>query len=185
MSAKKSLLFFISSAFIIFNGCKKPLPPPCGGEEVITTFTYTLTSANGLSTVLYFHDLDGDGGELPILQSGSLKANTTYLGTIELLNESCEDAPSIRNEIKAAAATHQLFFNSTIDGIEVKYEDFDENGDPLGLDNTLTTGKPGIGVLTITLRHQPNKSAEGVNEGIIKNAGGETDIELTFDIEVQ
>ncbi|HBK71516.1 MAG TPA: type 1 periplasmic binding fold superfamily protein, partial [Flavobacteriaceae bacterium] len=35
------------------------------------------------------------------------------------------------------------------------------------------------------LRHEPNKSASGVSDGDITNAGGETDIEVIFNITVQ
>jgi hypothetical protein len=39
--------------------------------------------------------------------------------------------------------------------------------------------------LKITLRHEPNKKASGVVGGSITNAGGETDIEVSFDVEVK
>ncbi|MFT7376933.1 MAG: hypothetical protein ACI88Z_000758, partial [Sphingobacteriales bacterium] len=56
---------------------------------------------------------------------------------------------------------------------------------PLGLQTTITTTDVGNGTLTVILRHEPNKSASGVANGDISNAGGETDIEVTFNITVQ
>jgi len=47
-----------------------------------------------------------------------------------------------------------------------------------------TATDPGEGGLRITLRHEPNKTAAGVQNGDITNAGGETDIEVTFTFEV-
>jgi hypothetical protein len=41
------------------------------------------------------------------------------------------------------------------------------------------------GSLTIILRHEPDKSAPGVSEGDIANAGGETDIQLNFELIIQ
>ena len=38
---------------------------------------------------------------------------------------------------------------------------------------------------TITLRHEPAKTATGVSGGDITNAGGETDIEVVFDVTVE
>ena len=43
----------------------------------------------------------------------------------------------------------------------------------------------GSGTITVTLRHEPNKDAAGVSSGDIANAGGETDIEVTFNVEIQ
>jgi len=53
------------------------------------------------------------------------------------------------------------------------------------LANTLTTDAAGSGTITVILRHEPDKGASGVNDGDITNAGGETDIEVTFDVTVQ
>ena len=57
-------------------------------EELITTVNYTLTPADGSAAItLSFVDLDGDGGDAPTITGGTLIANTTYTGTLELLNE--------------------------------------------------------------------------------------------------
>ncbi|MEZ7887763.1 MAG: type 1 periplasmic binding fold superfamily protein, partial [Flavobacteriales bacterium] len=61
----------------------------------------------------------------------------------------------------------------------------DEEGNPIGLSTVLTTGEMGSGTITVTLRHEPNKDAAGVSSGDIANAGGETDIEVTFNVEIQ
>ncbi|MBF4984188.1 type 1 periplasmic binding fold superfamily protein, partial [Nonlabens mediterrranea] len=59
--------------------------------------------------------------------------------------------------------------------------DTDANGNPLGLDTTFTTGAAGTGTLTIVLRHEPLKP----NDGTLLNAGGETDVQVEFDLDVQ
>ncbi len=56
---------------------------------------------------------------------------------------------------------------------------------PVGIHSIFETDLPAATTLTITLRHLPDKSAPGVNTGDIRNAGGETDIEVTFPIIVQ
>ena len=63
--------------------------------------------------------------------------------------------------------------------------DEDENGNPIGIHFELQTVGPNSGPLTIELRHEPNKDAEGASEGNSDNAGGETDISVTFGVEVQ
>jgi len=152
--------------------------------EVITTLNYTLTGG-GTTVTLSFLDPDGDGGNAPTITSGTLAANTTYSGSIELLNESDpDDVEDITEEVAEEDEEHQFFFQTT-GGISVDYDDADADGNPLGLANTLTTGAAGDGSVTITLRHEPNKGGDGVAEGNIANAGGETDIEVTFDVTVQ
>jgi len=155
-------------------------------EEVITTMTYSLSPMGGGDAVtLSFVDLDGDGGDVPTITGGTLAANTTYNGVLSLLNEAEANVENITEEIEEEDEEHQFFFASTVSGLSVSYGDQDPSGNPVGLVTTLTTGAAANGTLTVTLRHEPNKTASGVSDGNIENAGGETDIEVTFDINVQ
>lgn len=172
-------LFTITSC----GGDDPVVEPP---EEIITTLTYTLTPVSGGQTVvLSFQDLDGDGGNAPTVTGGTLAANTIYQGSIELLNESEEPAEDITAEVRELDLEHQFFFSTTVNGLAVTYSDVDANNNPLGLTTSVTTTDAGNGTLTVVLRHEPNKSASGVSDGDITNAGGETDIEVTFDITVE
>jgi len=173
-------------AISTFIACGKEDPEPPGGEELITTLNYTLVPQGGGTTVtLTFSDLDGDGGDAPIITGGTLVANTSYSGSIELLNESVSPAEDITEEIAEEDADHQFFFESSAADMSVSYNDMDDDGNPVGLSNTLTTGDATSATLKVTLRHEPAKSADNVASGDISNAGGETDIEVTFDVEVQ
>lgn len=173
---------------LLFITCKKdPVTPVVTNEEeLITTINYTLTPTNGgTAVILTFKDLDGDGGEAPVITGGTLAANQTYTGKLALLNESETPAEDITEEIEEEDEEHQFFFQSSISDLTITYNDQDENGNPIGLNSTLNTGNAATGSITITLRHEPNKSAEGVSEGNINNAGGETDIEVTFPLNVE
>ncbi len=75
--------------------------------------------------------------------------------------------------------------SSTLAGLSVSYTDTDADGNPIGITTELITSDAGSGVLTVILRHEPNKGASGVSGGDITNAGGETDIEVDFDVNVQ
>ena len=155
-------------------------------EEVITTLTYTLTpSEGGSAVVLSYQDLDGDGANEPTITNGTLSAETTYSGALTLLNETESPAESITEEIEEEDADHQFFFETTVSGLSVAYADSDDDGKPVGLASTLTTGAAGSGNLTVTLKHEPDKSASGVSDGVITNAGGETDISVTWTITVE
>lgn len=177
--------FFLFFA-LLFTACEKDDPVIENEEEVITTLTYTLVPDNGGTTVtLSFKDLDGDGGDSPVINGGTLAANQTYTGSVVLLNEQESPAEDITAEIKEEDEEHQLFFQTTVNGIAVGYSDQDADGNPIGLQTTLSTGAAGSGSLTVILRHEPNKTATNVMDGDPANAGGETDIEVTFPIDVQ
>ena len=45
----------------------------------------------------------------------------------------------------------------------------------------MTTGEPSEGLVTIILRHLPDKFASGVSDGDISNAGGESCLLYTSD----
>jgi len=169
---------------LLFVACSSDddaAPEPVNEEEVITTMIVTLSNGPD-QVVLTFQDLDGDGPDAEILTvSGALTANTTYDGAIRLLNESEEEVEEITEEIEEEDDEHQFFYTVGT-GLDVTYAyaDEDENGNPVGLAFTLTTGAASSGALTITLRHEPNKPNTG-----LEDAEGSTDIEKSFDLEVQ
>ena len=186
MSLFKQLAFSLALVgALVFTACDDE-PVVVNEEELITTLSYTLTPVGGGTTVvLSFKDLDGDGGNAPVITGGTLVAGVTYTGSLNLLNESENPAESITEEIEAEDEEHQFFFEVTGANAIIGYADQDADGNPVGLATTLTTGAASTGTLKVTLRHEPNKSASGVKEGLIANAGGETDIEVSFPITVQ
>lgn len=164
--------------------CESDDPEIPNEVELITTVVYTLTpEGEGEVVVLNYKDLDGLIGEgLPVITNGDLE-ETTYTGVLTFLNESDEeDVEDITEEILEEDDEHQVFF-SDVDGLEISYADEDDNGNPIGLQTTVVVGSGYTGgELTIVLRHQPNKFGEGVSTGDQTNAGGETDIEVTFEL---
>ncbi len=158
---------------------------PVNEEEVITTVTTKLTNGTNVIT-LTSRDLDGDGPNVPVITvSGNLLANTTYSGTVTFLNETVTPAEDITEEIEEEGVDHQLFFQAPSTLGTFTYNDADTNGKPIGLAFTLVTANPTSANLTVTLRHLPNKTAQGVATGNIANAGGATDAEITYPVIVQ
>lgn len=155
-------------------------------EELITTLKFTLTpEGGGTAVVLNFQDLDGEGGNAAINTGGTLDANTTYEGSLELLNEIEDPAEDITEEVEEEALEHQFFFETSIAGLAIAYDDMDSDGNPVGLATIVTTADAGSGTISVTLKHEPEKDEPGVSDGDITNAGGETDIAVTFNVEVQ
>ncbi|MFI1745909.1 type 1 periplasmic binding fold superfamily protein [Thalassobellus sediminis] len=156
-------------------------------EEVITTMTVTLAPVGGGTTIeLKSQDLDGDGPNPPVVTvSGNLTSNTTYNGSIELLNELESPAEDITEEVEELEEEHQFFFDASNAIATFDYSDTDADGNPVGLSFELTTTDAGTGTITVTLIHEPSKNASGVSDGDSTNAGGEEDISETFSITVE
>lgn len=184
-SILKQLLFTLVVSLTLFAvSCSDDdeNPEAVDEEEVITTMNVTLVAAGAQSITLQSRDLDGDGPNAPeISVSGNLSANSTYTGSIELLNETETPTEDITAEVKEEDDEHQFFFTGSGAITGVEYADQDEDGNPVGIDFTLTTGDAGSGSLQITLRHEPKKP----NDGSLGDAGGETDIAQSFSVTVE
>lgn len=181
-----SLIVIGMAAVLSVTSCKKDDPIIPNEEEVITTLTFTLSpNGGGTPVILTFQDLDGDGGNAPIITEGVLDANTSYSGALALWNEVASPAENITTEVAEEALDHQFFFQSSVSGLSIDYNDTDSDGNPIGLATVVTTTGTGSGNITLTLRHEPNKNAAGVSNGDMDSAGGETDIEVTFNVDVQ
>ncbi len=174
-----SLLFFATLAFVSCNNSDDPAP--VNEEEVITTLIAELTPQGGGTPItLTYRDPDGDGPTAPTANvTGPLAVNTTYSGTVQVLNQLENPAEDITEEVREEDEEHQFFYESTL--VTSAYTDADSNGNDVGLTYTITTAGAGTGTLTITLVHEPNKP----NDGTVANAGGETDVAATFPITVQ
>jgi hypothetical protein len=170
----------ILCSFVSFSACEKDPQVP-NEEELITTLTYTLTPVTGGDPVIFsFRDLDGDGGQEPVVVLGRLDTNTVYNGVVKLLNESISPATDITAEVEEESVDHQFFYTFADVNASYVYTDMDAENNPVGITTRVTSGAASEGLLTILLRHLPDKFASGVSEGDISNAGGETDIEVSF-----
>lgn len=176
-------------ALFAFNSCSNDDDAqPVNEEEVITTVTVTLTPQNlfGLPVILTSTDVDGNGPMAPVIStSGTITSGETYTGNVSLFNILTSPPDNISLEVEEEGDEHQFFFNAPGVGT-FAYADQDVNGLPIGLEFTFTAAANAqSGNFTLILRHDPIKTAEGVVEGIIANAGGETDVQVVFPISVE
>lgn len=189
---RKPLVLLLAIAMSAMTGCKKdskdetPANQP-NEEELITTLILTFTDQEVSTEVFHlrFTDTDGAGGNAPVIVADTLPAGRAFGVAVRVLNESVNPAQEVSDEISAEAVAHQFFFQSTVATLSIAYADADANGHPIGLTNTAVTGTAGTGMLTVTLRHLPDKGAAGVSAGDITNAGGETDIEVQFPVVIE
>ena len=142
-------------------------------------------------------DPDGEGIQELVEQTAPimLAANTTYELTYSIINAlDPTDPEDIGEEILEEDNEHQFFYafseglfanpmgNGNVDSASdpLNYEDMDENGNPVGLVTSWTTGDAATGNFTARLQHQPDlKSATtGATDG-------DTDFNLMFDLIIQ
>jgi len=153
------------------------IPDELIDEEVITTMNVYVDDVLAMSST----DADGDGPNQPVVTEGSLLSNTTYQVRLEFLNELEDPAEDITEEVEEESLAHQVFYSVGGDlNVGVEYANFDTDGNPLGTQITLTTNEAGSGTITITLIHEPMKPNDG-----LATAGGETDMEVTFNVSVE
>jgi hypothetical protein len=183
MSILRSMLLLM--AVLLFSQCNTEDPEPENEEELITTLEMTFSPVGGGDDVVFsVYDEDGDGPIEPVYTNGTLAANTDYNVAIEVRND--VENEDITAEIIEEDEEHQFFFQTAVSlFLEFSYEDADDNGDPIGLSTIFYAQEPSNGTLTVTLRHEPNKSADGARNGDPSNAGGETDIQATFDVVIE
>lgn len=178
MKTIKFLSLLASTAFFFACSDDNDTPEVINEEETITTMNITLTPQGGGDVITFTSvDLDGDGPNPPVVSAPNLAGNTTYMGTIEILNESEEEPEDITEEIKEEDEEHQLIYEigGALDSVTVT--DSDGNGDPIGLEFTLVTLTAGEASLNIYLKHEPTKP----NDGSFEGSGGENEFTAEFD----
>lgn len=149
--------------------------------EFITTLVYHLEPEGSGETIEFrFTDLDGAGGDPPVIESPVIKSNTVYDGSITLLNELEVPPLDITEQIEAEGTQFQFFY-VTDALLNIYYVDEDLNGNPIGLRTSLGSANASTGTLTIILRYKPLKP----NDGTPEDAGGETEIEVVFNVIIQ
>lgn len=201
MKISKYIRFSIFAATaMVFVACEDDDDddtPPAGGneEELITDMTLNFVEVGTTDTLSFtFSDRDGVGGDPATQDVIILEDAKVYNVSIVVEDISNPNDPEdITEEIEEEDDEHQFFFapnNGGEDALSVVYDptDVDDDGNPIGLSSVWTTVQAtdvnGNERVRVTLRHEPNKAGENVSDGDITNAGGETDIEVNFDLQV-
>lgn len=174
------VLFFGGSLILTSSSCNKDDDDGGGDpQELITTVVLTFTDDNGNVEVYTSKDTDGLGGNAPVIDEVLLLANSNYTLVVEFMDESdAANVEDITTEVQAEAEAHLICFETQGSMPNPMIQDKDGNGDPLGLESTLTTGTTGSGNITVILKHEPDKGFT------LPCDTGETDVETTFEVMV-
>ncbi len=189
----KQWIQFGACSFAVLSLCttvscnKDDNPTPEETQQAITMVKLVLTKVGTLEeVVLDYHDADGNGGEDPVINGGTLSANTVYFSMIEeIQNETISPTQDVKTLIETDNQTYQIFYQPNQVDVSLEYADRDDGGLPIGLFTAITTGSAGDGSIIISIVESPNKSASGVAGGMIANAGGRTLVQMNFPISIE
>lgn len=159
-----------------------------GEQELITKVTIKLEETGSTNVVtLVWSDPEGDGtGDFE--GTANLKANTTYRGSIEVMNElAAADERDITAEILDEADNHQFFYTfsaTVVPYATITITDRDGRNMPIGLEFDLVTTALPIGTFSIngTLNVVLSHYTSIVKTGL--NVGNEEDINISAPISI-
>lgn len=191
----------IAFGFLVaLTSCDDEDPVKENVPELITKVILTFTPPGaGAGIVVTATDPDGEGVQDLIVDGPiNLGIATTYSLKIDLVNglaSPTSAAYDIDVEVQEEADEHMFFFAWTDDLFEdpsgngnvdsrsddVNYSDEDSQGRPLGLTTTWrSVPAAATGTFKVILKHQP-----ALKSGISTSADGETDLDITFNVNVQ
>lgn len=175
-------------AAIFFTACKRDEDiQPTDDNELITRVELKFTDVATKSTVTFtFQDKDGD----PKTTSEKfdkivLNKGVTYTMSVGVYDDTKSPVKDITQEINEESDVHLFVFKATPASLlTTTIQDKDKNGLPIGLDTkVLASSTAGTGKFNVLLKHQPELNGLKVKTG--QEAGGSTDIDLLFDLEVK
>jgi hypothetical protein len=181
----RNLLVISLIASIAISCRKQPeIPPAVVNEpENITVIKLVFTDSAGIETPSTFiwKDIDGNGGQNPVIDSVLLTKNKTYFTQIIILDETKNPTGDVSAEILNEGSDHQFFFIKSNINTNIMYNDQDKNGNPIGLKSIWRTGNISSGKVEIILKHQPGVK---VNSPGDINAGS-SDIDISFNTRIK
>jgi hypothetical protein len=159
---------------------------PTDDNELITRVDLVFTDSANKSTIFSFQDKDGDSRTNPEkFDKIVLAKGQTYTLKIEVYDDTKSPVENISDEILEESDVHLFVFKSNPTGLlTTTLTDKDKNGLPIGLESTVkTAATAGKGTYQVILKHQPELNGVKMKTG--REEGGSTDIDLSFEVEVQ
>ncbi|WP_425638423.1 hypothetical protein ACPUEN_03300 [Algoriphagus yeomjeoni] len=196
----KNKLYLLALALGAFSisSCESEDPVPENDGEVITDVTLMFqeidASGNAVGSPFEFTASDAEGievGGVPTVETVRLTKGKTYQMSIEVYN-SIENE-DITEEIQEEGDEHQFYFLGSAFNSSpfLSYSYDDEGGELIGLKGIVTVQEfPGFNnaEMRVILRHDLDKNypgADNPNFTDYAQAGGESDLDITFPVVVE
>jgi hypothetical protein len=187
MNKNIRLIFFAAMLPVLFMACDKEIAEEENDNEVITTLELHFTEPGGSSPLIYqFDDPDGfgSGSVSPVVDVIRLAPGKTYDVEFKLLNKTINPVEDITGEIEEESAAHRFYIlPSAGSNITITNTGNDENGLPLALTSTWTTGTSATGSVRIVLRHYPD-GGKAADDPVDSPKSG-TDVDTIFETSVE
>lgn len=185
-----ALLAFVSA---VFTACKKDdadpaKPSDSNPQELITTVILTGYDQNAPNNTnrqftYKWEDIDGAGGNAPVIDSLLLDSGITYKVNVLLLDKTKNPIDTVSLEVAKEADEHQFFYtpNSAL-GTALTIERLDVDGNtpplPVGLEVRLSSNQRKSGLLNVKLSHY---------DGVPKTTSpsSESDVDIDFPVRIR
>ena len=179
------------------SSCKKDDPKnpiATNPQEVLTTVLISGYNHDEPNNTKYqfsykWEDLDGDGGNQPIIDTLVLDTGIEYHCHVLIIDKTKVPYDTVSNAIEEEKNAHQFFYTpgeSLIGKLSTEILDFDDNNPklPVGLSFNLLTKSnqsytlPLLGTLNVVLSHY-----DGVQKSTLKS--DESDIDINFPVRLR
>lgn len=183
---KRTRFYFIAALVMAFAivSCKKETPEE-NDNEVITTVEVHVTEQGTSNTLVFkWEDLDGIGGNNPVIEKILLNADKKYDVELVLLDKTKSPVENITEEVEEENEDHRFYFTPSsglalvVDGL-----DLDDSGVPLGIHSQWSAGAAGSGSIQVLLRHYPNGGKEASDPAT--SGKSSTDADASFPVEIR
>lgn len=151
------MFVLVSASIALLNSCKND-PTPSTTEYITTVKVLAQNlSTNTTDTFQYVNFNETRPNPPSYVDTIRLKAKTAYAIQVLLLNEAMNPVQSMTDSIIARADNHLMVYNIDPSSgmVNIKIQDKDSKGLPLGLMSSWTTADSTNGWLRMILRHQP------------------------------
>lgn len=182
----RAALLCAALMLIMTVGCRQDNPASADEQEKITTLKLKLTPVTGgVPIEATWRDLDGPGGNPPVITPLNLRAGVTYNGEVEVKDESKNPPEDKTEEIEEEGDEHLFIY--TVGGgaqgrLTITRTDRDKNGLEIGLTfrAAVSAGPAASGNLRVTLYHY----SSSVRKTAALQPGPEIDIDATFPVNI-
>ncbi|MCY4561225.1 MAG: hypothetical protein OXC03_02705 [Flavobacteriaceae bacterium] len=174
------LIFTSTLALLFLISCSTDDPEPINEEEEITHIVLNVTTAGSASQDLTWTE-DGITPDQPI------RLSTTTPSDVKLSFRNLSDPSDpeeVNPEIIEEIDEHQVFIEFAGVNVQTSSDSSDpkdSNGKGVNLNTKWTSSGAGSGTVKIYLVHEPTNKNASSRSG----AGGSTDVEVEFRVEIQ